>query len=159
MIPRLLVEARPGAGKTTAFRRLAELLPEAGGFTTEEIRQGGRRVGFAIESLDGERATFAHRSLSDPPRVGRYGVDLEAFERVALPSLRAEGVVLIDELGKMELFSERFREAVLRLFDSDVTLAATVHTARHPSPSAKARRRVRIPFRSSTTWPGRVRLC
>ena len=132
MIPRLLVEARPGAGKTTAFRRLAGLLPDAGGFTTEEIREGRRRVGFEVETLDGRRALLAGVDLPGPPRVGRYGVDLEAFERVALPSLRAEGVVLIDELGKMELFSERFREAVLRLFDSDVALAATVHTARHP---------------------------
>ena len=73
MPPRLLVEARPGAGKTTAFRRLAELLPSASGFTTEELRDQGRRVGFAIESLDGERATLAHRSLSGPHGWGRYG--------------------------------------------------------------------------------------
>jgi nucleoside-triphosphatase len=143
---RLLVQARPGAGKTTAFRRLVELLREArvpvAGFTTEELRERGRRVGFAVESLDGERATLAHRSLSGPPRVGRYGVDLEAFERVALPSLRAptKGVVLIDELGKMELASERFRAAVERLFDEPVALAATVHLARHPFTDALKRR-------------------
>jgi len=136
--PRILVEARPGAGKTTAFRRLAELLRDAdvpvAGFTTAELRERGRRVGFEVESLNGARATFAHVSLSGPPRVGRYGVDLEAFERVALPTLSADrgGVMLIDELGKMELFSDRFREALLTLFDSDAALAATVHTARHP---------------------------
>jgi nucleoside-triphosphatase len=140
------VEARPGAGKTTAFRRLAELLRDSGvpvaGFTTEELRERGRRVGFAVESLDGERATLAHRSLSGPPRVGRYGVDLEAFERVALPSLRApaKGVVLIDELGKMELASERFRAAVEELLDEPVALAATVHVARHPFTDALKRR-------------------
>ena len=92
MAPRLLVEARPGAGKTTAFRRLAALLGERdvplAGFTTEEIREHGRRVGFAVESLDGRRATLAHVELPGPPRVGRYGVDVEAFERIALPSLR-----------------------------------------------------------------------
>ena len=74
MPPRLLVEARPGAGKTTAFRRLAELLRErevaASGFTTEELREEGRRLGFAIESLDGRRATLAHVELPGPPRVG-----------------------------------------------------------------------------------------
>jgi nucleoside-triphosphatase len=134
------VEARPGAGKTTAFRRLAGLLGDASGFTTEEIREGGRRVGFAVESLDGSRGVLAHVSFRGPPRVGRYGVDLEAFERVALPSLRLGGVVLMDELGKMELFSERFREEVLRLFDSPVALAATVHTARHPFTNALKRR-------------------
>jgi nucleoside-triphosphatase len=136
--PRLLVEARPGAGKTTALRRLAELLRESrtplAGFTTEELREGRRRVGFAVESLDGERGTLAHVELPGPPRVGRYGVDLAAFERIALPALQPPGggVVLIDELGKMELASERFRAAVEGLLDEPVPLAATVHAARHP---------------------------
>jgi nucleoside-triphosphatase len=145
--PRLLVEARPGAGKTTAFRRLAELLSErcvaVAGFTTEELRERGKRVGFAVEALDGERATLAHVELSGPPRVGRYGVDLESFEGIALPALRAprRGVVLIDELGKMELASEPFRAAVEELLDKHVALAATVHTARHPFTDRLKRRR------------------
>ena len=138
MALRLLVEARPGAGKTTAFRRLAALLREAGipaaGFTTEELREGGRRVGFAVESLEGDRAVLAHLDLPGPPRVGRYGVDLEAFERIALPALGPPegGVVLIDELGKMELASQPFRDALGELLDRPVALVASVHTARHP---------------------------
>jgi nucleoside-triphosphatase len=141
------VEARPGAGKTTAFRRLAELLEESGtsvaGFTTEEMREGGRRVGFAVESLDGKRDTLAHVDLPGPPRVGRYGVDLTAFERVALPALQEPhgGVVLIDELGKMELASSDFRAAVEELFDAPVALAATVQVARHPFTDALRHRR------------------
>jgi nucleoside-triphosphatase len=144
--PRLLVEARPGAGKTTALRRLAELLRESrtplAGFTTEELRERGRRVGFAVESLDGERGTLAHVELPGPPRVGRYGVDLAAFERIALPALEPPGggVVLIDELGKMELASERFRAAVEALLEEPVALAATVHVARHPFTDALKRR-------------------
>ena len=148
MPPRLLVEARPGAGKTTAFRRLAELLSERGvavaGFTTEELRVKGRRVGFAVESVDGERARLAHGELPGPPRVGRYGVDLEAFEGIALPALRPPrggGVVLIDELGKMELASESFRAAVEELLEQPVSLAAAVHTARHPFTDRLKRRR------------------
>jgi nucleoside-triphosphatase len=146
MPPRLLVEARPGAGKTTAFRRLAELLRESGtpvtGFTTEELRERGRRVGFSVESLDGERETLAHVDLPGPPRVGRYGVDLEAFERVGLPALRASpgDVVLIDELGKMELASERFRGAVEEIFDGRAALAATLQVARNPFTDGLRRR-------------------
>jgi nucleoside-triphosphatase len=136
--PRLFVEARPGAGKTTALRRLAALLGDRGvcvaGFTTVEIRERGRRVGFAVESLDGRRATLAHVDFPGPPRVGRYGVDLEAFERIALPSLerRQEDVLLIDELGKMELASDRFRSVVEGLLEEPVALAATLHVARDP---------------------------
>jgi nucleoside-triphosphatase len=144
--PRLLLEARPGAGKTTAFRRLADLLRESGvtvaGFTTEEVRERGKRVGFTVESVGGEVGTLAHVDLPGPPRVGRYGVDPEVFERVALPSLEAppEAVVLIDELGKMELASQRFRAAVEQLFDGPHALAATLQVARHPFTEALRRR-------------------
>jgi nucleoside-triphosphatase len=134
----LLLEGRPAIGKTTVARRLAELLGEAGvplaGFVTEELREQRRRVGFAVETLDGGRAVLAHVDLRGPPRVGKYGVDLAAFERVALPALASPpkgGVVVLDELGKMELASEAFCAAVSRLLDQPAALVATVHVARH----------------------------
>jgi nucleoside-triphosphatase len=67
--------------------------------------------------------------------VSKYGVDLEAFERIALPALADVGagdIVLIDELGKMELASEEFCRAVHDLFECPATVVATVHIARHP---------------------------
>jgi nucleoside-triphosphatase len=142
---RLLIEARPGAGKTTAIGRLAELLRADGvplsGFLTREIREGGRRVGFEIETFAGERGLLAHVDRKGQPRVGRYGVHLEELERLAIPSLDPSGVVLIDELGKMELASERFTEAVRELFDGPAPIVATVHTARHPVTDELKRRR------------------
>ena len=133
------MEARPGAGKTTALDRLAALLRDAGvplrGFLTKELRQARGRVGFEIETLGGERGVLAHVELAGPPRVGRYGVDIEAFERVALPELsrpRQGSIVLLDELGKMELASKRFREAVGELFEQPVPIVATVQISRHP---------------------------
>jgi len=135
---KLLIEGRPGSGKTTAAAHLVELLRERGatvaGFLTREIRERGRRVGFEVEALDGERDVLAGVELPGPPRVGKYGVDLEAFERVALPAISAPDaeVVVIDELGKMELASERFCEAVGTLFEKPLPLVATVHTHRHP---------------------------
>lgn len=132
-----LIEARPGAGKTTALRRLAELLQERGatlaGFLTEETRDGGKRVGFSVETLRGERGTLAHVECPGLPRVGRYGVALGEFERLALPALRASAdAVLIDELGKMELASVAFRDAVASLLDRGTPVVATVHVSRHP---------------------------
>jgi len=133
----ILLEGRPGVGKTTAAGALVKALRVRGvevtGFTTEEIREGGRRLGFRVESVSGESAVLAHVELPGPPRVGRYGVDLGALERVALPSIAASvGVVVIDELGKMELASERFRDAVAALVERDLTIAATVHAFPHP---------------------------
>jgi nucleoside-triphosphatase len=164
MTVRVLVEGRPGSGKTTVAARLADLLPEHGvevlGFVTRELREGGRRVGFAVETVDGERATLAHVGLPGPPRVGKYGVDLEAFERVALPALAEpppRSVALIDELGKMELASKRFREAVSRLFAARVDLVATVHVFRDPFTDRLRERldieRVRITHESRDSLP------
>jgi nucleoside-triphosphatase len=103
------------------------------GFVTEELRESGRRIGFAVETFAGERATLAHVRFSGPPRVGRYGVDLDAFERVALPALEPEGadLILVDELGKMELASAAFREAMSTAFQGKLPIVATVHVARH----------------------------
>jgi nucleoside-triphosphatase len=164
---RVLIEARPGAGKTTAVGRLAELLREAGvplsGFLTRELRESGRRVGFEIETFSGERGLLAHVAIKGPPRVSRYGVDVEAFERLALGALDPpgkKGVVLIDELGKMELASERFGEAVRELFDGAAPIVATVHTARHPFTDELKRRpeveTVRLTAANRDRLPGKV---
>jgi nucleoside-triphosphatase len=136
---KILVEGRPGAGKSTVARRLADTLRHDGirvsGFITEEIRERGRRLGFSVERLGGERGVLAHIDLPGPPRVGRYGVDLAAFERLAIPALEEptdDDVAIIDELGKMELASKPFREAVAALFDRSIPVVATVHSAAHP---------------------------
>jgi nucleoside-triphosphatase len=164
---RLLIEARPGAGKTTAIGHLAELLQEAGvplsGFLTRELREGRRRVGFEIETFGGERGLLAHVDIKGPPKVSRYGVDLEGFERLALTALEPpgdDGAILIDELGKMELASERFREAVSALLERPVAIVATVHTAWHPFTDALKRRRdvstVRLTARNRDRLPEEV---
>jgi nucleoside-triphosphatase len=146
--PRVLLEGRPAIGKSTLARRLVALLQRAGvpvgGFTTGELRTGGRRTGFVVEAVSGAQGVLAHVDLPGPPRVGRYGVDLPAFERVALPALRAPGtggVVVVDELGKMELASTAFCEAVADLLGGDVAVVATVHVAHHRFTDALKRRR------------------
>ncbi|MFQ5947918.1 MAG: NTPase [Acidimicrobiia bacterium] len=143
---RILLEGPPGVGKTTLVERVVARLEERDipvqGFTTREIRERGRRLGFRVEAIGGPEAVLAHVDLPGPPRVGRYGVDLPAFERVALPSLRRSGeaVVVIDELGKMELASPRFQDEVTRLLDEPGPVAAAVHAFRHPFTEAlKAR--------------------
>jgi nucleoside-triphosphatase len=111
-------------------------------FLTKELRQGRSRVGVEIESFGGKRGVLAHVKLAGPPRVGRYGVDLQAFERVALVGVDRprEECVLIDELGKMELASQRFREAVIARFDQPVPIVASVQMSRHPITDALKRR-------------------
>ncbi|MER7752274.1 nucleoside-triphosphatase [Kitasatospora sp. NPDC097643] len=147
MPTRILLEGRPGSGKTTAIRRLAALVPtrDTTGFTTEEIRTGGRRVGFALETLAGQRAVLAHVDFPGPPRVGRYGVDLEVMARLALPSLvwSAGTLVLVDELGRMELAYPPFEEALRALFAADADVVATVQ-AQHAAFTDALKRRADI---------------
>jgi nucleoside-triphosphatase len=80
---RLLLEGRPGSGKTTAAARLVELVRphfSVTGFLTRELREAGRRVGFTLETLDGRRGMLAHVSKRGGTRVGPYGVVLDDLE-------------------------------------------------------------------------------
>jgi nucleoside-triphosphatase len=143
--PRILLEGRPGAGKTTAIARLAEILRAEGvavtGILTHELRDGGARVGFALETLDGRRGMLAHVGVRGTLRVGRYGVVLDDLERLAIPALRAPAdVVVVDELGRMELASAAFRDAVSELLERPVAVVATVHANADPFTDALKRR-------------------
>lgn len=162
---KILLEGRPGVGKTTVARRLVDLLRGSGlrlaGFTTEEIRERGRRVGFAVESLAGGRGVLAHVDYPGPPNVGKYGVDLAEFERIALRALEGDvDVVVIDELGKMELASAPFRGGVTALFDRDIAIVATVQAYGHAFTDALKRRPdvevVRVTGANRRTLPGEL---
>lgn len=135
----LLLTGRPGIGKTTVIQKVvAALGPRAGGFYTEEIRGPGGRKGFRLITLDGEETVIAHVDLKGEgrPRVGRYGVDVEAIERVGVAALRRameQGrIVVVDEIGKMELFCGPFKDAVLQAISGPHTVLATVMA--HPNP-------------------------
>ena len=144
----VLITGPPGCGKTTLIRKaITELGLAAAGFYTEEIRSAGRREGFALVALDGRRATLASVRIHSPHRVSRYGVDLEALETVGLPALEnAEAKLLvIDEIGKMELLSQRFQEAVARALDGARPLLASIMISRHPfADTVKSRDDVRL---------------
>jgi nucleoside-triphosphatase len=114
------------------------------GFITRELRERGQRVGFGLETLDGERGRLAHVRVRGHQRVGRYGVVHDDLERLAIPALQAPAdVVLIDELGKMELGCPAFRDAVAALLDREVAVVATVHTRPDPF-TDELKRRVEV---------------
>jgi nucleoside-triphosphatase len=117
-------------GKTTVIMKVIQgFRGRAGGFYTEEIRKGKIREGFRIKTLDGRDGILAHVSYSGPFRVGRYGVDVDAFDKIAIPSLE---LIIIDEIGKMELFSKRFRSLIRRILASDERILGVIHQKSDP---------------------------
>jgi nucleoside-triphosphatase len=145
-----LLTGRPGCGKTTLIRRLVEALgASAGGFYTGEIRRQGRREGFSLTTLDGQTATLASIHIAGRHRVSKYGVDVQALDAVGVPAIEratAEAeLVVVDEIGKMELFSNRFRQAVLGAVESGKPLLGTIMLAPHPwADAVKARPEVSL---------------
>lgn len=135
--PKILLTGRPGVGKTTVVKTVVnELSGRAGGFYTEEIRKKGKREGFLIHTLKGECGILAHLNYQGPFRVGRYGVDVGLFERMVTPTLEGalarDDVIVIDEIGKMELFSKRFCQLVERVLGSDRMVLAVIHQRKDP---------------------------
>lgn len=127
----LLITGVPGVGKTTVIRRVKGLFAgkRVRGFLTDEIRnERGERLGFQIETLDGQIARLAGVGLRSHHHVGRYGVDLDALNAVAVSALALEerAIYLIDEIGKMECLSGAFIDAVARLLDAACPVIATV---------------------------------
>jgi len=132
-----LLSGGPGVGKTTIVRQaLGNLRGKAGGFYTEEIRVSGVRQGFRIVTLEGESAILAHIDIKSPHRVSKYGVDVESLDRVGVSALRQAiqecDLVVIDEIGKMELFSPAFRESVLEAINSGKRVLGTIMLSPHP---------------------------
>ena len=144
----ILLTGRPGSGKTTLVRRVLQALQApAGGFYTRETRgPDGRRTGFELVTLDahdppagdglGQVTTLAHISIVGAHRVGRYGVDIAALERVGVPAIEAAAasgrIVVIDEIGKMELLSVAFQRAVVEVIRRHRLLFGTIMQAPHP---------------------------
>jgi nucleoside-triphosphatase len=128
---KILLTGRPGCGKTTLIKRIVKQLARpAGGFYTEEIRERGRRVGFRMITLDGQETVFAHVDFKKPERLGKYGLDLSALESVGVEAIReavrARQLVVIDEIGPMEIRSTIFRDAVNEALDSELLVLATI---------------------------------
>lgn len=133
----LLLTGRPGTGKTALIKEaIAKTKIRAGGFYTEEIRTGGVRQGFRIITLDGRNAILAHVNISSPYQVSKYKVDTNSLNRVGVSAihqaLKECDLIVIDEIGKMELLSPQFKEAVWQAMDSGKKVLGTIMLSPHP---------------------------
>ena len=144
MKPVYLLTGKPGMGKTSLIKQVVtELESRAGGFYTEEIRSRGTRLGFRLVTLDGYEAILAHTDFNKRFQVGKYGVDVDSLDRVGVSALRKAAeqcdLVVVDEIGKMELLSADFREAVLEIIGGGKRVLGTIML--HANPWADAIKR------------------
>jgi nucleoside-triphosphatase THEP1 len=145
-----LLTGRPGVGKTTLVRSILKSLEvRAGGFFTEEIREGGQRVGFVLRDLEGKEGILAHASFSSPYRVGKYGVKVQTMEEIGIPALQkaisGQDLLVIDEIGRMELFSPFFQRAILEALDSPRPVLGVLQERAFPlSQKIRGRRDTRV---------------
>jgi len=127
----ILLTGQPGSGKTTLIKKVLERADfTAGGFLSNEMRRGNQRVGFTIDTLKGRRGILAHIDLDTEHRIGKYYVDIESLNSVGVAALRdamdESEVVVIDEIGKMELLSDEFRHTLERLLSSSQPVLGTI---------------------------------
>lgn len=127
---------RPGVGKTTVLLRIVERLKKrglkVGGLVSREVREDGSRVGFKVIDLeDGREGWLAHIRQPVGPRIGKYRVCMRDLESIGveaiLKAIREADVVVIDEVGPMELFSQSFKRAVSEALESDKIVLGTIH--------------------------------
>jgi len=126
----ILFTGLPGCGKSTIIEKIVRRLDRPStGFFTREIRKAGRRTGFSITTLDGRHGILAHIDIRSARRVGRYGINLRDIDTIAVPSMipaNDQVMIVVDEIGKMECFSDLFRQTLIKVLDSANTLVGSI---------------------------------
>jgi nucleoside-triphosphatase len=138
-VTNLLITGLPSSGKTTMIKKILHTLSidkKAGGFITEEFRKKGERIGFHIQTFPEEKkGLLAQKRIPSPYRVGRYGVNVHILEELGcqavLQAKASENIIIVDEIGKMELFSERFRSILIDVLNSPQKVLATIMKPSH----------------------------
>ena len=129
---KILLTGKPGCGKTTVIMKLAGLLKalKVAGFYTEQIRSGGQRTGFSVCTFRGAEGVLSSVNFRQGPQVGKYRVDVAGLEKIIAAEFdenrRDVDVYIIDEIGKMECYSNLFVRTVRNILRSNIPLVATV---------------------------------
>lgn len=126
-ITAILITGQPGVGKTTLIQQIIERFPNASGFYTREVREGNVRMGFEIVTLDGEIGTLATQSVDiifeNQVDFEAYKVNIDTVNLLAIPAVEIAAerhqLVIIDEIGPMEIFSPDFQNMVMHVLDND----------------------------------------
>jgi len=89
-------------------------------------------VGFSLMNwITKEKKIFAHMDYDTHVKVGRYGIDIDILDEIAVKALEVAkeeaDIVIIDEIGKMEVESKSFVSIVKETLDVDKNMIITLH--------------------------------
>ncbi len=135
---RIAITGKPRSGKTTLCEKIFEELrgSDIKGIITKEVRERGMRIGFKFYDLsDEEEIWLAHKDNPSPIRVGKYGVFVENIEKISekLYQYVDADVLIVDEVGPMELKSPSFIRVIEEIMKRNGTTILTIHLkSRHP---------------------------
>ena len=124
----IIITGEPKSGKSTLLKNLIADIPNGVGFVTNEMLGENGRVGFEIETHARQKAILAHVDFETPNKVSKYFVNVNNLESI-LPSVSQPDnshILYIDEIGQMQLFSEKFKELVLHYLGSPNTCIVTL---------------------------------
>ena len=134
MVTNLLIAGLPRSGKTTLIKKIIDvdaIGKNARGFLTEEFREEGQRIGFHVITVpERKKGLLSRKGLPSPYNVGAYAVNIDVLEdlgcQAILEAIKTNKIIIVDEIGKMELFSEKFRKSLNKALDSRQKVLATI---------------------------------
>ena len=146
----LLITGVPGSGKTTVLLKTIEGLRakgySVGGMLSREVRSRGIRVGFEILDMNrGRVGSLASVYSKQGPQIGKYRINTDDLDRIGVGAIvdaaKNCDVVVVDEIGPMELFSEQFREVLEKIVEEKKLTICTIHwkTSDHVVESVRRR--------------------
>jgi nucleoside-triphosphatase len=69
-------------------------------------------------------------------RIGRYGINLNIFEELCLPpiidGINSGRTLIIDEIGPMQMYSDKYKELLLHLSDTNHPTIGTIFYQSYP---------------------------
>jgi nucleoside-triphosphatase len=126
----------PSAGKTNTLIQVIKMLEEeghtVGGMITEPILDDKKRNGlYVMDWMTKKRGVLAATDIHSKFMVGKMGVDLDVLQEIGVQALvnacEKADIIVIDEVGKIEVESDKFRDAVKEALKTEKPMLLTLH--------------------------------
>jgi len=136
-VKNLFVTGTPGIGKTTLIKECTFPFREyVGGFYTEEIKENNARMGFLLKTFSGYSGVLAAKGMKSEKKLNKYGIDLNVLDQMGTKALveaqKDKKVVVVDEIGSMEIFSSYFCDTIAEIMGGKKPLLATIRLKAEP---------------------------